>query len=65
VFPVAVDIADVLTGYRRIVALAGSPRRVVPGHDPLFVQRYPALNSETEVSCIGWMWRGGMGRDEG
>jgi glyoxylase-like metal-dependent hydrolase (beta-lactamase superfamily II) len=48
VFPVTVDIADVLAGYQRIVALAGSPRRVVPGHDPLVLQRYPALNSETE-----------------
>jgi glyoxylase-like metal-dependent hydrolase (beta-lactamase superfamily II) len=47
VFPVTVDIADVLAGYQRIVALAGSPRRVVPGHDPLVLQRYPALNRET------------------
>jgi hypothetical protein len=30
------------------MALAGSPRRVVPGHDPLVLQRYPALNRETE-----------------
>jgi glyoxylase-like metal-dependent hydrolase (beta-lactamase superfamily II) len=48
VFPVTVDIADVLAGYQRIAALAGSPRRVVPGHDPLVLQRYPALNSATE-----------------
>jgi glyoxylase-like metal-dependent hydrolase (beta-lactamase superfamily II) len=48
VFPITVDIADVLAGYQRLVALAGSPRRVVPGHDPLVLQRYPALNSETE-----------------
>jgi glyoxylase-like metal-dependent hydrolase (beta-lactamase superfamily II) len=48
VFPITVDIADVLAGYQRIVALAGSSRRVVPGHDPLVLQRYPALNSETQ-----------------
>ncbi len=48
VFPVTVDIADVLAGYQRIVALAGAPARVVPGHDPLVLQRYPALNRETE-----------------
>jgi glyoxylase-like metal-dependent hydrolase (beta-lactamase superfamily II) len=48
VFPVTVDIADVLTGYQRIVALAGSPRRVIPGHDPLVLQRYPSLNPETQ-----------------
>ncbi|HEY1245412.1 MAG TPA: N-acyl homoserine lactonase family protein [Hyphomicrobiaceae bacterium] len=49
VFPITVDIADVLAGYQKIVALAGgSPRRVVPGHDPLVLQRYPALNGETQ-----------------
>ena len=48
VFPVTVDIADVLAGYNRLLALAGSARRVVPGHDPLVLQRYPALNSETQ-----------------
>jgi len=48
VFPITIDIADVLDGYSRLVALAASPRRVVPGHDPLVLQRYPALNRETE-----------------
>jgi glyoxylase-like metal-dependent hydrolase (beta-lactamase superfamily II) len=48
VFPVTIDIADVLAGYQRLIALAGSPARVVPGHDPLVLQRYPALNRETE-----------------
>jgi glyoxylase-like metal-dependent hydrolase (beta-lactamase superfamily II) len=45
VFPITVDIADVLDGYRRLVTLATSPRRVVPGHDPLVFVRYPALNA--------------------
>ncbi len=48
VFPITIDIADVLDGYVRLQALAGSPRRVVPGHDPLVLKRYPALNSQTE-----------------
>lgn len=48
VFPITIDIADVLDGYVRLVALAGTPRRVVPGHDPLVLQRYPALNSQTQ-----------------
>jgi glyoxylase-like metal-dependent hydrolase (beta-lactamase superfamily II) len=48
VFPTTVDIPDVLSGYQRIVALAGSTRRVVPGHDPLVLARYPALNSQTQ-----------------
>ena len=48
VFPITVDVADVLSGYRRLVTLAGSPIRVVPGHDPLVLVRYPALNSATQ-----------------
>lgn len=45
VFPLTVDIADVLKGYERLKALGGSADRVVPGHDPLVMARYPALNS--------------------
>jgi hypothetical protein len=48
VFPVTIDIADVLKGYGRLVELAGTTKRVVPGHDPLVLQRYPALNSATQ-----------------
>ncbi|HEX6000168.1 MAG TPA: N-acyl homoserine lactonase family protein, partial [Hyphomicrobiaceae bacterium] len=47
VFPITVDIADVLAGYQKLQTLAGSPRCIVPGHDPLVLARYPALNSET------------------
>src|SRR5262249_27347236 len=46
--PIRVALAAGLAAYRRRGAPAGPPRRVVPGHDPLVLQRYPALNSETE-----------------
>jgi glyoxylase-like metal-dependent hydrolase (beta-lactamase superfamily II) len=48
VFPITIDIGDVLDGYMRLQSLAGSPRRVVPGHDPLVLKRYPALDSRTQ-----------------
>jgi glyoxylase-like metal-dependent hydrolase (beta-lactamase superfamily II) len=48
VFPITIDVEDVLKGYVRLKALAGSPARVVPGHDPLVLKRYPALNSQTQ-----------------
>ena len=47
VFPIVVDVEDTLRGYARLKALAASPRHIVPGHDPLVLQRYPALNSQT------------------
>ena len=48
VFPIVVDVEDVLKGYARMEELAGSRRRIVPGHDPLVLKRYPALNAGTE-----------------
>jgi glyoxylase-like metal-dependent hydrolase (beta-lactamase superfamily II) len=45
-FPIVVDMADTLAGYRRLEDLAGSRRRVVPGHDPLVLQRYPAAGPQ-------------------
>lgn len=48
VFPIVVDVEDVLRGYARLKTLAASRRHIVPGHDPLVLQRYPALNSRME-----------------
>jgi glyoxylase-like metal-dependent hydrolase (beta-lactamase superfamily II) len=40
-FPIVENITTYLEALRRIEALADSPRHVVPGHDPLVLQRYP------------------------
>lgn len=42
VYPVTYNVADVLAGYEMLKRIAGSPRHVVPGHDPLVLARYPA-----------------------
>ncbi len=47
-FPIVVDMEDVLRGYATLKRLAGSARRVVPGHDPLVLRRYPALTPATQ-----------------
>jgi glyoxylase-like metal-dependent hydrolase (beta-lactamase superfamily II) len=46
-FPIVVDMEDVLAGYAALKRLAGVSRRVVPGHDPLVLRRYPALTAAT------------------
>ena len=52
-FPIVVDAEDTLRGYQRLKALAGgSNAHVVPGHDPRVLQRYPALNAETEGIAV-------------
>jgi glyoxylase-like metal-dependent hydrolase (beta-lactamase superfamily II) len=45
-FPITVDLGAVLEGYRRLRELASSPAHIIPGHDPLVMQRYPAPNEE-------------------
>lgn len=39
-FPIVLDVADMLDGHKRLYRLAASPRHIVPGHDPLVMQRY-------------------------
>jgi len=53
VFPITYNIGEVLDGYETLKRLAGSMNRIVPGHDPLVLARYPAAKSGLE----GWVAR--------
>jgi len=53
VFPVVYNVAHVLEGYKTLFRLAGPGRRIVPGHDPLVFDRYPAASEAT----AGWIAR--------
>ena len=41
-FPIVFSVADMVEGYERLRALAASPAHIIPGHDPLVLERYPA-----------------------
>jgi hypothetical protein len=41
-------VADMVDGYAKLRALADSPAHIVPGHDPLVMQRYPAPSKPLE-----------------
>jgi glyoxylase-like metal-dependent hydrolase (beta-lactamase superfamily II) len=41
-FPIVWSVAEMLDGYRRMRALAESPAHIIPGHDPLVLERYSA-----------------------
>ena len=43
-FPIVADVMQMAEGWRKLQALASAPRHVVPGHDPLVMQRYPAAS---------------------
>jgi glyoxylase-like metal-dependent hydrolase (beta-lactamase superfamily II) len=49
VFPIVVDVEDMLAGFSRIEALASSRVLVVPGHDPLVADIFPALSDPSVV----------------
>jgi len=42
VFPITFSVGDVLEGYQTIKRLADSADHIVPGHDPLVAEIYPA-----------------------
>jgi len=41
-FPIVYNVGDMVEGWRRAHALADSPAHVIPGHDPMVMQRYAA-----------------------
>jgi glyoxylase-like metal-dependent hydrolase (beta-lactamase superfamily II) len=45
-FPIVWSVAEMVDGYRKLRDLAESPSHVIPGHDPLVMERYPAASSE-------------------
>ena len=42
VFPITYSVAVTLEGYATLKRLADSADHIIPGHDPLVLERYPA-----------------------
>jgi glyoxylase-like metal-dependent hydrolase (beta-lactamase superfamily II) len=53
VFPITYNVGEVVEGYVRLKRLASSLAHVIPGHDPLVLERYPAARPGLE----GWVVR--------
>jgi len=49
------NVGDMLEGFTTVKRLATSPQHVVPGHDPLVLQRYPSQNRSWKASPCVWM----------
>ena len=47
-FPIVMDVAKMVDGWRRLRELASAPQHVVPGHDPLVMRRYRAPRPDLE-----------------
>lgn len=53
VFPITYNVADTLEGYRTLKRLASSRQHIIPGHDPLVMDLYPAAGPGLD----GWIAR--------
>ncbi len=51
-FTTAFHIGDMLDAFDTLRAHAASPELIVPGHDPLVMQRYPAVSGELEGIAV-------------
>lgn len=51
-FPIVADVTKMADGWRKLRALADAPQHVVPGHDPLVMQRYRAPGPEFEGIAV-------------
>ncbi len=47
-FPIVYNIADMFEGFNTLRKLATSPQHIVPGHDPLVMERYPVAGPGLE-----------------
>ena len=51
-FPIVFSVADMLEGFHTMRGIAESPQHIIPGHDPLVMQRYPTPAADLEgVVC--------------
>ncbi len=51
-YPVIYRLDDMLEGYETLKRLADSPGHIVPGHDPLVMERYPAPSPELDGIAV-------------
>ena len=47
-FPIVYNVADMMEGWGKLLALADSAAHVIPGHDPLVLERFPAPSKELQ-----------------
>ena len=51
-YPILADLPAMAESWARLGALAGSEDRIVPGHDPLVMRRYPRFAGMEQVACL-------------
>lgn len=44
-FPIVYNVADMMEGFNTLRKLATSPQHIIPGHDPMVMDRYPVARA--------------------
>jgi glyoxylase-like metal-dependent hydrolase (beta-lactamase superfamily II) len=51
-FPIVANVMEMVDGWRKLRSLASEERHVIPGHDPLVMQRYAAPSAQLEGIAV-------------
>jgi hypothetical protein len=51
-FPIVFNVGDMLEGFDKLRRAAETPDHIVPGHDPLVLQRYPMAKAEIDLVAL-------------
>ena len=51
-FPIVYNLGDMLSGFEKLYRLAETQAHVIPGHDPLVLERYPAADKGLEGIAV-------------
>ena len=51
-FTTMFNLGEAVDGYATLKRLAASPRHIIPGHDPLVMERYPAVSPELDGIAV-------------
>jgi glyoxylase-like metal-dependent hydrolase (beta-lactamase superfamily II) len=48
-FPIVADVTRMLEGYLHVESLADGPDHIIPGHDPLVLERFPSVEGQPDI----------------
>ncbi len=51
-FPIVYNVGEMLDGFRTLRRLAETPKHIIPGHDPLVMERYPAPSAALQGAVV-------------
>ncbi|TEA80262.1 N-acyl homoserine lactonase family protein [Allopusillimonas ginsengisoli] len=51
-FTTVFHVGELIDGYSKLQMLADSPKHIIPGHDPLVMQRYPAASAQLDGIAV-------------